>query len=78
MFRREAQSLIRKGSILESSLYFTIIEILIVMIKALPYLLLLIGIIVLFIVGNPYVAGPFLIIGIVMILESIWPSVSDD
>ena len=78
MFRREAQSLIRKGSTHESSLYFTILEKLLVMIKALPYLLLLIGIIVLFIVGNPYVAGPFLILGIVMILESIWPSVSDD
>lgn len=48
------------------------------MIKALPYLLLIIGLIALFVVGNPYVAGPLLILGIVMILESIWPSVSDD
>lgn len=77
MFWREAQSLIRKGSILESSLYFTILEKLLVMIKALPYLLLLIGLIALFVVGNPYVAGPLLILGIVIILERIWPSVSD-
>lgn len=47
------------------------------MIKALPYIFLLIGIIALFIVGNAYAAGPFFILGIVMILERIWPSVKD-
>jgi ABC-type methionine transport system permease subunit len=78
MFRREALSLIRKGSTHESSLYFTILETLIVMIKTLPYLLLIIGLIVLFLVGNVYIAGVCITLGIVMILESIWPSVSDD
>ena len=47
------------------------------MIKALPYLLLLIGLMALFVVGNAYVAGPFFILGIVIILERIWPSVKD-
>ena len=48
------------------------------MIKALPYLLLLIGIMALFVVGNTYVAGACIIFGIVMILERIWPSASGD
>lgn len=48
------------------------------MIKALPYILLTIGLLALFIVGNAYIAGPFFILGIVMILERIWPSVKDD
>ena len=47
------------------------------MIKALPYILLLVGLIALFVVGNVYVAVPFLILGIVMILERIWPSVKE-
>lgn len=49
-----------------------------VMIKALPYLLLLVGLIALFLVGNVYAAGVFITIGIVIILERVWPSVSDD
>lgn len=48
------------------------------MIKALPYMLLLVGLIALFFVGNVYVADVFITLGIVMILERIWPSVSDE
>ncbi len=48
------------------------------MIKALPYIFLLVGLIALFVVGNVYVAGPSFILGIVMILERVWPSVSDE
>jgi hypothetical protein len=47
------------------------------MIKALPYLLLAIGLIALFFVGNIYVAGVCITLGVVMILERIWPSVKD-
>ena len=47
------------------------------MIKALPYILLLVGLIALFVVGNAYVSGSFFILGIVMILERIWPSVKE-
>lgn len=48
------------------------------MFKTLPYLLLLIGLITLFVLGIVYVSGPLFVLGIVMILERIWPSVSDD
>ena len=47
------------------------------MIKALPYILLLIGLIALFLVRISYVSVPFFILGIVMILERIWPSVKE-
>ena len=47
------------------------------MIKVLPYLLLIIGIIALFIVGNIYVAGACFTLGIVMIFEKLWPSVKE-
>lgn len=48
------------------------------MIKALPYILLLVGLITLFVVGNVYVSGVCITLGIVIILERIWPSVSSD
>lgn len=48
------------------------------MIKALPYLLLIIGILSLFIIQNIYAAGACIILGIVMIIEKIWKSVKDE
>lgn len=48
------------------------------MIKALPYIFLLVGLIALFLVENVYVAGVFITLGVVMILERVWPSVSDE
>ncbi len=47
------------------------------MIKALPYILFLIGLIALFLVGNVYAAGTCFTLGIVMILEKLWPSVEE-
>lgn len=41
--------------------------------KSIPYLLILFGLLILFIIEQPIVAGVCLLIGIVMILESIWP-----
>lgn len=41
--------------------------------KILPYLLILLGLLVLFIIGQPIAAGVCLLLGIVMIFESIWP-----
>ena len=41
--------------------------------KALPYILILLGLLVLFIIGQPIAAGVCLLLGIVMVLESIWP-----
>ncbi len=46
--------------------------------KASPYLVLLFGILSLFYLGNVYVAGVLIILGIVMIFERIWPSVKDE
>ena len=45
---------------------------------AMPYLLFLFGIFVLLFIGNGYIAGPFFILSIVMILEQIWPSVKNE
>lgn len=45
--------------------------------KTIPYFLLFFGLIVLFLVENVYVAGLCLILGLVMIMEQIWPSVKD-
>ncbi len=41
--------------------------------KLSPYFLILLGLFVLFIVGKAEVAGVCLLIGIVMVFESIWP-----
>ena len=41
--------------------------------KVLPYLLILLGLLILFIIGQPIAAGVCLLIGIVMIFEQIWP-----
>ena len=38
-----------------------------------PYLLILFGLIILFQFGQGPVAGVFVLIGIVMVVESIWP-----
>ncbi len=38
-----------------------------------PYLLILFGLLVLFFMGMAEVAGICLLIGIVMVIESIWP-----
>ena len=40
--------------------------------KILPYLLILLGLFILFMIQQPIVAGVCLLLGIVMILESIW------
>ena len=42
-------------------------------IKLLPYLLILFGLLLLFIIGQAIPAGVCFLIGIVMILERIWP-----
>lgn len=44
-----------------------------ILVKLLPYLLILCGLFVLFFINNGAVAGVPILIGIVMILESIWP-----
>ena len=41
--------------------------------KLYPFLLLLFGLFILFIVDQPIVAGVCVLLGIVMIFESIWP-----
>ncbi len=41
--------------------------------KLYPFLLLFFGLFILFIVGQPIVAGVCILLGIVMIFESIWP-----
>ena len=41
--------------------------------KLFPYLLILIGIYVLLFIGQPIISGACLLIGIVMIIERIWP-----
>lgn len=41
--------------------------------KFYPYLLILLGLLILFIIGQPTIAGVCLLLGIVMVLESIWP-----
>ena len=41
--------------------------------RMLPYVLILIGLILLFFVGQPISAGVCILIGIVMIVERIWP-----
>lgn len=38
-----------------------------------PYLLILLGLLILFFIGQPIAAGVCLLLGIVMVLESIWP-----
>lgn len=43
------------------------------MIKLLPYLLILLGFFILFMIQQPIVAGVCLLLGIVMIFEQIWP-----
>lgn len=41
--------------------------------KVLPYLLILLGLLILFVIEQPIVSGVVLLLGIVMVLESIWP-----
>ena len=41
--------------------------------KLYPFLLIFFGLFILFIVGQPIVAGVCILLGIVMIFESIWP-----
>ena len=41
--------------------------------KLYPYLLILLGLFLLFFIGQAEVAGVCLLIGIVMVIESIWP-----
>lgn len=41
--------------------------------KLLPYFLILLGLLILFIIGQPIAAGVCLLLGIVMIFEQIWP-----
>lgn len=41
--------------------------------KFYPYLLILLGLFLLFFVGKAEVAGVCILIGVVMIIESIWP-----
>ena len=41
--------------------------------KLYPFLLLLFGLFILFIVDQPIVAGVCILVGIVMIIETIWP-----
>ena len=41
--------------------------------KFYPYFLILLGLLILFIIGQPIAAGVCLLIGIVMVIESIWP-----
>ena len=41
--------------------------------KLYPYLLILFGLFLLFIIGQAEVAGVCIIIGIVMFMEKIWP-----
>lgn len=41
--------------------------------KLLPYLVLLVGLFLLFYMGMAVYAGVFLLLGIVMVIESIWP-----
>lgn len=46
--------------------------------KIVPLLFILLGVIALFLKNNIYVAGFFIILGIVMIMERIWPSIKDE
>ena len=41
--------------------------------KLTPYLLILLGLLILLIIGVAPVAGVCILLGIVMIIESIWP-----
>ena len=41
--------------------------------KIVPYFLILLGLILLFFIGQPIPAGIILLLGIVMIIEQIWP-----
>ena len=41
--------------------------------KLLPYLLILLGLLILIIIGQPIVAGVCFLFGIVMIILQIWP-----
>ena len=43
------------------------------MIKILPYLLILLGLFILFMIEQPIAAGIFFLLGIAMIFEHIWP-----
>lgn len=44
-----------------------------IMTKLLPYFLILLSLLMLLIIGMPVLAGVFLLIGIVMTLNKIWP-----
>ena len=41
--------------------------------KIAPYFLILLGLFILFLIGQPIPAGIILLLGIVMIIEQIWP-----
>lgn len=41
--------------------------------KVLPYLLLLLGLIILILLGQPVPAGVCILLGIVLVIETIWP-----
>lgn len=41
--------------------------------KLSPYLLILLGLFVLFVIQHPLVAGTCLLLGLVMIIERVWP-----
>lgn len=41
--------------------------------KSIPYLLILLGLLILFVIEQPIAAGVCLLLGIVMMLEQIWP-----
>lgn len=43
------------------------------MLKILPYLLILLGLFILFMIQQPIAAGICLLFGIIMIFEQIWP-----
>lgn len=43
--------------------------------KIVPFMLLLLGFIILMFINNIYISAPFFILGVVMIVDKIWPEV---